>query len=77
LAIRLKLVRKDDPSGPARDADDGGRRRRQNVIALCIVAALLLAGLWLFAALRTYLQIESCIEQGLRNCDSMIKDKVH
>jgi hypothetical protein len=46
---------------------------RQNVIALCLLLGLLLAGLWLFSTLRTYMKVEACIEAGYRNCDSRDK----
>src|SRR5262245_48000136 len=45
-------------------------RMRQNIAALCFLLGLLLAGLWLFSALRTYLRIEACVEAGYRNCDT-------
>jgi hypothetical protein len=47
---------------------------RQNVIALCLLIGLLLAGLWLFSALRTYMKIEACIEAGYRNCETGAKN---
>ena len=50
---------------------DGGEdrnRTRQNVAVLGILLGLLLAGLWLFSALRSYLKVEACIEAGYRNC---------
>jgi hypothetical protein len=46
---------------------------RQNVIALCLLFGLLLAGLWLFSTLRTYLKIEACVEAGYRNCETLDK----
>jgi len=47
---------------------EDSRRTRQNVFVLCFLIGLLLAGLWLFSALRSYLRIEACIEAGYRNC---------
>jgi len=49
--------------------NEDGRRTRQNVFVLCFLIGLLLAGLWLFSALRAYLRVEACIEAGYRNCD--------
>ena len=49
-------------------ADDERGRTRQNLIVIGVLVALLLGGLWLFSALRTYLKIEACVEAGYRNC---------
>jgi len=49
--------------------NEDNRRTRQNVFVLCFLIGLLLAGLWLFSALRAYLRIEACVEAGYRNCD--------
>jgi len=53
------------------DPDDGKRRTRQNIIVLCFLLGLLLAGLWLFSVLRSYLRVEACVEAGYRNCDAI------
>ena len=50
--------------------NEDSRRTRQNVFVLCFLIGLLLAGLWLFSALRAYLRIEACVEAGYRNCDA-------
>ena len=50
--------------------NEDGRRTRQNVFVFCFLIGLLLAGLWLFSALRAYLRIEACVEAGYRNCDA-------
>jgi hypothetical protein len=52
-----------NPDGPPEKESDR-HRTRQNVVVLC----MLLGGLWLFSALRSYLKIEACIEAGYRNC---------
>jgi len=51
--------------------DEDKRRTRQNIIVLCFLLGLLLAGLWLFSVLRSYLRVESCVEAGYRNCDAI------
>jgi hypothetical protein len=66
-------MRKPTPK-PGNEREDSGRRTLQNVIALCVVVALLLGGLWLYGAIRTYLKIEACVEAGLRDCDATMKD---
>jgi len=53
------------------DPDDGKRSTRQNIIVLCFLLGLLLAGLWLFSVLRSYLRVEACVEAGYRNCDAI------
>jgi hypothetical protein len=50
-------------SGP----DDRGRAR-QNLIAVVVLVALVLGGIWLFTTLRRSARIEQCLEAGLRNC---------
>ncbi len=66
------------PFRPKREAgqkeDSGTSRTRQNVIALCILVALLLGGLWLYRSLETYLRIEACVEAGRRNCDALVNE---
>jgi hypothetical protein len=54
-----------DPVGPP---EKEGDRTRQNIVVLCGLLGLLLCGLWLFSALKSYLQIEACLEAGYRNC---------
>jgi len=53
------------------DPHEGKRRTRQNIIVLCFLLGLLLAGLWLFSVLRSYLRVEACVEAGYRNCDAI------
>jgi hypothetical protein len=55
-------------TNPHRPPEKESDRTRQNVVVLCVLLGLLLGGLWLFSALRSYLKIEACIEAGYRNC---------
>jgi len=50
--------------------DENRGRTRQNIVVLCLLLGLLLAGLWLFSTVRAYLRVEACVEAGYRNCDA-------
>jgi hypothetical protein len=50
------------------EPNDDSIRARQNIAAAIVLVLLFLGGLWLLAALRSYLKTEECIEAGHRNC---------
>jgi hypothetical protein len=46
-------------------------RMRQNIAAAVVLIALLAAGSWLIANLRTSVRIEMCVEAGHANCSPL------
>ena len=51
---------------PERESDE--RSRRGPLIGLLVVLALVVAGVWLFHALRRESQLEDCLMSGRSNC---------
>jgi hypothetical protein len=51
---------------PDREGDE--RPRRGALIGLLVVLALVVAGVWLFHALRKESQLEDCLMSGRSNC---------
>jgi hypothetical protein len=58
------------PGSRARAADDADDRlrMRQNLAALAVIAAIIVAGFWLIDSLRYYSRLQACVEAGHRNC---------
>ena len=50
------------------DDRDGDRPRSSAVIALILVLALVVAGVWLVQALRKQSRLEDCLMSGRTNC---------
>jgi hypothetical protein len=50
------------------EGQDGGRSRAPAVIGLVVVLALVVAGVFLFHALRAQSQLQDCLMSGRTNC---------
>jgi hypothetical protein len=50
------------------EPDDDSVRTRKNVTVAIVLALLVLVGVWLVSAFRSYVKTEECFEAGRRNC---------
>lgn len=58
------------PASRAQTADevDDRLRMRQNLAALAVIVAIVVAGFWLMDSLSYYSRLQACVEAGHRNC---------
>jgi hypothetical protein len=52
----------------AADAAEDRLRMRQNLAAIAVIVAIVVAGAWLIDNLRHYSRLQACLEAGHRNC---------
>ena len=53
---------------PADEEMDYRTRMQQNLAAFAVVILIVVLGTWLMDRLRTYSQLQACLEAGHRNC---------
>jgi hypothetical protein len=56
------------PGGGGGDGDDGPGSRRGALIALIVLLALVIGGLWLIHTLRSAGSLQDCVMAGRTNC---------
>lgn len=62
-------------SEPEKDEEDhrtGANRQTASLAGLALALALLVAGLWLYHALREKSKLEDCLMAGRRNCAPIV-----